>query len=103
MKIKLLIFKLKNWILKTTLDLITWCKKRYADYLAGQSGHWYYVFRIGWKFRILNVKEVDFRKLTDIKYAKRKLKIKHAKIHSTYDFRKHCIYTARPQLIKKLK
>ena len=102
MKLKLVLLRLLNWLLNTKLVrkikiIISYLHCMYADWLADQNGHWYKVFCVGWKFRILNMKEIDNRKLNDIRYAKRVLRIKHAKIHAQKDFEKYCIHTARPK------
>ena len=99
MKLKLLFYRFRNWITKPIYIFVSYLHCRYADYLADQNGHWYHVFRIGWKFRILTVKDIDDCKRNDIRYAKRVLRIPNAKIHSSLDFQKHCIYTAKQKQI----
>jgi hypothetical protein len=94
---KKLLFIVKNFTIGNTLKFISWLHIQYANYLAESNGHWYHVFRIKWTFKILNVKEIDNRKIEGMRWAKRALRIKNATMHHTIDYAKYCIHIARPK------
>lgn len=97
--IKTILFIIKNYTLGYMIKTLSWMHCRYSDYLAEINNHWYHVFRIGWRFKILNVKEIDSRKIEGLRWAQKSMGIKNATMHHTIDYSKHCIYIARPKQI----
>ncbi len=95
--IKQILFIIKNYTKGYIIKVLSWLHCRYADYLAETNRHYYHVFRIKWTFKILNVKEIDHRKKEGMRYYKRKLRNRFAKMTYTIDYEKHCIYVARPK------